>query len=105
MKKLFFLLPLFLACQGPKTNQNTENANRIVTVTYNISVEGMTCTGCEKTIQNSIAGIDGVTSVMASHEKGLVTLLLNPEKIDTIQIREKITGAGYNPVGSFVHIE
>jgi copper chaperone CopZ len=105
MKKLLFLLPFFFACQGPKTSQTaTENPAETV-LTYNLAVEGMTCTGCENTVINNVKSIDGVTEVSASHESGMVKISINSDKADTTAIREKIIEAGYTPVNNFNLIE
>lgn len=102
MKNLFLLLlPFFFACQGPKTSQTTDVKTDETVVTYNLSVEGMTCTGCEKTIQTGLTSLEGVTKVEASHETGVVVITLNPEKADTAAIRNKVTETGYTPVGEF----
>jgi copper chaperone CopZ len=105
MKKFLFLLPLFFACQGPKNSQNAPENSAETSITYNLAVEGMTCTGCENTVINSIKGVDGVTDVSASHETGMVKISVNPDKVDTTAIREKIIEAGYTPVNNFNLIE
>lgn len=105
MKKILLLLPLFFACQGPKPSQNTEIIADETVVAYSLTVEGMTCTGCENTIKNSLSALEGVAEVTASHELGLVTITLNPEKADTAKIREKITETGYTPIDYFKPLE
>lgn len=98
---LLLLLPFIFACQGPKTSQPSDAKTDETVITYNLNVEGMTCTGCEKTIQTGLATLDGVTKVEASHETGLVAITINPEKADTAAIRNKVTETGYTPVGEF----
>jgi copper chaperone CopZ len=101
MKKILFLLPFVFACQGPKTTQPAAIETNETVITYNLVVEGMTCTGCENTIENGLTTIDGVKTVTASHESGIVTVSLDPEKADTTAIRAKISETGYSPVSSF----
>lgn len=98
---LLLLLPFIFACQGSKTSQPSDVKTDETVVTYNLSVEGMTCTGCEKTIQTGLTSLEGVTNVEASHETGLVAITINPEKADTTTIRNKVSETGYTPVGEF----
>ena len=39
-----------------------------------LKVKGMMCTGCEKTIEKALMAIDGIKSVNADHEKGIVKI-------------------------------
>lgn len=48
-----------------------------------ISVAGMTCGSCESKIETTLAEIDGVKSVKASHSTGQVVVELNKEVDDT----------------------
>ena len=57
-------------------------------------VEGMMCGGCENRVKNALETIDGVESVLASHEEGTVKVTLNKE-IDENVIKEKIEDIGY----------
>ncbi len=55
-----------------------------------LNVEGMTCCGCEKRLQNALSEIDGVADVQASHTDKKVTITLNKE-IDINILKETIT--------------
>lgn len=59
-----------------------------------IKVEGMVCGGCEKRVQNALSTIEGVKSVTASHEDGVVIINAD-EKIDENVIKEKIEDIGF----------
>ena len=62
-----------------------------------IKVNGMVCEGCEKKKKNALSTIDGVQSVEASHETGIVTVKSN-EKVDKSAIEEKIDDIGFEVV-------
>lgn len=60
-----------------------------------INVKGIECQGCEKRIQNLIGDIDGVESVVASHESGTVKIVLNKD-IDINMIKDEINDLGFS---------
>ena len=62
-----------------------------------LNVEGMTCGGCENRIKNALSEIEGVESVVASHETKEVTITLNAEVEEDI-LKETITDLGFEVV-------
>ncbi len=60
-----------------------------------INVTGMKCGGCENTINNALAAIDGVLSVNASHKDKQVEVEFEPEKTDLDAIEDAIINAGF----------
>lgn len=60
-----------------------------------VSVEGMTCEGCQNTVKGAITGIPGVDSAMASFTDGRAFAGYDETTPDTAAIRAAITGAGY----------
>lgn len=102
MRVLLFILPFFLACQGPKKSPSEEPAapETTATIAYTLAVEGMTCTGCENTVKNAIKAVEGVSTVEASFENEEVTVTVS-ETADTAAIRQQIITSGYTPAGSF----
>ena len=108
-KVLLFVATLFvLSCQNsPKSStEQTENQTDTLkqeilanTQKIEISIEGMTCTGCENTIQNKINEFDGVYSVKASHEQGLAVVEIDTTKADILKIEEAINQVGYKATG------
>lgn len=59
-----------------------------------IKVEGMVCGGCENRVKNAVSTIDGVESVVADHNAGIVTVT-SKEDLDVNQIKEKIEDIGF----------
>ncbi|GAO30747.1 heavy-metal-associated domain-containing protein [Geofilum rubicundum] len=102
MRVLLLIIPFFWACQGPKTSASQERTapEPSGTISYTLSVEGMTCTGCENTVKNAVQSVDGVTAVAASFEDELVSVSVT-ETADTAAIRQQIISSGYTPTGGF----
>ena len=63
------------------------------TITLNVS--GMTCDGCERSIQNALARIDGVASVEADHQRGTTTITLETP-VDRKTLEGAVEDAGYD---------
>lgn len=62
-------------------------------ITKNYQVEGMTCGHCEKSVQEEIGEIAGVTDVNASAESGTVSV--SGAGFTDEQIAEAVEEAGY----------
>lgn len=100
MKQLFFVLLVaaFMAgCSGKSTS--TDNASQVSTAVANktitIAVEGMTCTGCEGTVQENVAKIAGVTSVKASHLDSTAVVSFDSTQTNLTAIGDAVSEAGY----------
>jgi copper chaperone CopZ len=64
-----------------------------------VSIEGMTCEGCENTVKGAITKIAGVDSVMATHTDAFALTGYAGATPDTAAIRTAITEAGYKVTG------
>lgn len=62
-----------------------------------LKVEGMTCEGCEKRIQNVLKDIDGVENAKASHMDKNVKITLNKD-IDINTLKETIKDLDFKVV-------
>ncbi len=83
-----------VSCSGNgKKAAGTEN-NKVVSV-IEVSIGGMTCTGCEQTIQNNVGKLEGIKSVKASFTTGMAMVEYFDGIVDTSVIRQAITGSGY----------
>ena len=65
-----------------------------------IKVSGMVCGGCENRVKNALSTLDGVETVEASHETGVVTVMSNKEIERTI-IEDKIDDLGFEVVKEY----
>lgn len=62
---------------------------------HTFTVEGMTCTGCEKSVQRAVGGIDGVETASADHAAGRVTVRFDGDTVSEDDIAARIREAGY----------
>ena len=83
-----------LSCGG--NNQKAENEILPKDAAFiEVSIGGMSCTGCEQTVQTSISKLEGVKSVKASFTTGNAIVEYFPGQVDTIMMKEAVTGSGY----------
>ncbi|SDY23700.1 heavy metal translocating P-type ATPase [Lachnobacterium bovis] len=87
--------------QETNITQNNYEKNKekegISKMTKTIKVEGMMCHNCENHVKKALEKIDGVESVVASHEKGTVEVTLTKE-VDDNTLCEAIKEEGYTPL-------
>jgi copper chaperone len=61
-----------------------------------LQVEGMTCGGCVKSVQNALTARDGVSEASADLDSATVTVDFNPAVIQESAIRDTIEDAGFD---------
>ncbi len=59
-----------------------------------LTVNGMTCGGCENAVKRVVSNLPGVAEVTASHRDNRVTVAYDPSKADRAAIAAAIVGAG-----------
>lgn len=64
----------------------------------NLKVEGITCGGCENSIQNALLARAGVATVKASHESGTVQIQFDADVIRQDALEQVIAAAGFDVV-------
>lgn len=96
---------LFLASCGGGGGKKEVKSSAVAreTATIEVSITGMTCTGCENTIQSSLAEVPGVIGVTASHTAGNAIVEYNPALVDSVKIKEAVNSCGYNAVKVMPH--
>lgn len=109
MKKIlivpFLVLILLISCKNrdkaqetkPIANEEVIEGGQTSTVSYEVKIDGMTCSGCESTIEGAVKGLNGVKSVKASHENANAIIEVLEADADTTAIMAKIDQAGYAP--------
>ena len=60
-----------------------------------LTVNGMTCTGCEQRIATALGRLDGVGIVEADHREGTIRLDYDPSLVTPEIITARLTDAGY----------
>ena len=103
MKKLLYLIPLalcfiFVACNAGTSKQEVQQQEVINPVIVEIGVEGMTCTGCENSINKSIEKLEGIVEVSSSHIDKKTVVKYDESKTTEEQIKAAITQVGYTVV-------
>lgn len=108
MKKILLLAAIAMiafACQPKEKKADTPLADQTLTpVAYEMVIEGMTCTGCEETVEGSVNKLEGIMTMDANHIDGNAVVEYYSEKSDTTSIRDAITKSGYKVI-SFKIIE
>jgi copper chaperone CopZ len=105
MKQLFFviLVAAFVAgCAGKSTGSDNETKSASTAVankTVTLAIEGMTCTGCENTIQDAVTKIAGITEVKASHLDSTAVVSFDSTQTSIAAIGDAINEAGYVFIG------
>jgi len=60
-----------------------------------LPVVGMTCSGCEESINHEVSRLTGVSEVKASYDKGNTVVKYDPKKTSKEEIIKAINGTGY----------
>jgi copper chaperone CopZ len=104
--KYLMLICLFLSvsCNNAGTKKSSTVVKSAVqqnvkTLAVELSIQGMTCLGCEQTIESGLTTIQGVKNVKAYFQNGKAFVEFVPEVADTMQLKKKITASGYIVVG------
>jgi copper chaperone CopZ len=107
MRKIFYLLAVFLLCvscsSGAKKAEATSEAKTVSAehlIQVKFDVKGMTCEGCEKAVMSSIKKLEGIQEVTASHTAGESVVKFDSTLVNSQLISEAISGAGYQVTGS-----
>lgn len=100
---LFFILGIVVfGCQNAPNTSAKETASVSTPKVYmNVAVEGMTCGGCERTVQGALTAIDGIDSAFASHVDKHVRILVDTARVKLPDIQQAINEKGYT-AGDFI---
>jgi len=99
-KAIYFLLfsILFIglySCSFNNKQQEVITIKESDIVQKNIKVKGMTCVGCEITLEENLSKIKGVVHVKASHKKENAIIKFDSTKTSLPQIKKAIKKSGY----------
>ncbi len=97
--KLFYLvftvLLVFSACSREKSEAKTITVKESDIVLKSLGVNGMTCVGCEVTLEGAVSKIDGVLKVKASAATDSAKIEYDKSKTDEETISKAIQELGY----------
>ena len=107
MKKYLLLLamPLILmSCYSNNKGKDNAGAEEHTIIAEHVKVlvldvKGMTCTGCEQSVQEAVGAVAGVTEVKANHMDSIATVSFDPGQASVEQISEAIANTGYTVTG------
>jgi copper chaperone CopZ len=97
-RQTIFLTLLFIVSAAGSCGKNKKtpgNNTSIEKSLIEVSIGGMSCTGCEQTIQSRVGMLEGINSVKASYVTGNALVEYFPGITDTVKIKAAITGSGY----------
>ena len=86
---------------GSKTTDLIVNPNALVQV--DLTVEGMTCTGCENTINTGVSEIAGIIDVKSSFQEGKTFVKYDSTLTNIDKISLVINTKGYSVKGYAIH--
>jgi copper chaperone CopZ len=75
------------------------NVSDMATTKEIYRVVGMTCSGCERTVQKVVQNIEGVTSSKADSKLSNLTVEFDPSKVDLEKIKTAVNKVGYKFMG------
>jgi P-type Cu+ transporter len=58
-------------------------------------IEGMTCSGCERTVQKVVTNLKGVSDAQADLESASVSLEYDPQIVSIDEIKAAVNKVGY----------
>jgi copper chaperone len=93
---VIFAVFLYFAISCSGNGKKAENGNtELAAARIEVSIGGMTCLGCEQTIQKNVGKLEGIKSVKASFTIGNALIEYIPGVADTSKIKTAITESGY----------
>jgi copper chaperone CopZ len=69
------------------------------TIKVSYLLEGMTCSGCERTISKVVGNMEGVQSAKADLESSTLSVEYDSQKVYIDKVRAAVNGLGYKFVG------
>lgn len=99
MKIKLLLVSLMVMMIAISCGTKKEKVQAVANTTLTLSVEGMSCTGCEETIQTALAKLDGVVEVKASHTDSIVKVSFDSTLVKVDLIGEEINKLEYQYKG------
>ncbi len=98
---LLFIALLSISCQSKESKDTkSETPEQAVEyVLFEVQIEGMTCTGCEETIEAGVQKVDGIGTIEANHVDGNAQIKFVKGLSDTSAVKKVIEAAGYKVTG------
>jgi copper chaperone CopZ len=81
------------SAQNEKPRELNASGENVSTVEY--KCDGMTCTGCEKTISKSVLKVEGVKDIVADFKSKSVKVAFDKTKTSDVPIEKAINDVNY----------
>lgn len=92
---MMFFLVLISCNTSPKEAEEVDKAS-LETVAIIVPVEGMTCGGCENTVNTQLLKLDGVVESHASHLDKNVVVIIDTNVTKINEVKAEIEKVGYS---------
>ncbi|MEZ5337272.1 MAG: heavy-metal-associated domain-containing protein [bacterium] len=83
----------------PSTSTTAASSTSAATEQVSLQAIGMHCDNCVQSIQGTVAKMDGVASVSADFQSGVVNVSFNPRQVNAQQISAEIESLGFKVPG------
>jgi copper ion binding protein len=64
-----------------------------------LNIDGMGCSGCVNTVENTLAALPGVKTAMADLEKGIAEVSFDEAEVKEEDFKKAVEEAGYQMTG------
>jgi copper chaperone CopZ len=93
------MLLLAISCTGHKTgtgnSADSVAADTVKALSLEFQVHGMSCTGCENTINEAVKALPGVASVKSSWQDSVTTVTFDKQLTKPDDVKAAIEAKGY----------
>jgi len=90
--------PIIAALSTPPlraANRQARGKRRNAMKTGELTIDGMHCDGCARTVESLLSAEPGVKVASASFASGIAKVVFDPEKIDLVALSKAVERAGY----------
>ncbi len=87
---LMFAFPSYSHIFFPDTNNNIDVVNENNIVDVKLYIQGMTCTGCEESVEYTLRNQGGVLSAVSSYETGIANVKYDRSEVKLEQLAQAI---------------
>lgn len=64
-----------------------------------LNIEGMGCSGCVNTVENTLSALPGVKTAVANLEKGIAEVNYDEKEVQKSDFKKAVEEAGYQMAG------
>lgn len=64
-----------------------------------LNIDGMGCSGCVNTVENTLAALPGVKKAIANFEKGIAEVNFDEDEVQEDDFKKAVEEAGYTMTG------